>query len=382
MRRLILPLAMLVPATFAIAADGEDPKALFSALNKNGDDVLELDEVDESKQRFLERLIRVGDKNGDKKLTLEEFIAAQQPEPAPQAVLPMGFGAGGGPNMEQMRAEMRRRFEMLDTNKDGSVTASEVPEEFRERIKDALSRLGKDSLNFDDFARFNRPGGMPDPASMFDRLDRNNDGKLSRDEVPEELRARLGRLFDLVGQDQVGKEEFLRIAANFTGRPPEGRPPGSPEGQPGMEGPRGPMPLFFGMLDQDQNGKLSTEELRAAADRLANLDRDGDGQLSPPELFGAPAGGPMGRPSFGRPRNEREMERPSSESNPEKKPEPKADSSRGSQPGEFFRRLDKNGDGKLGRDEVSERLRARFEQLDANKDGGISAEELRDGFSR
>lgn len=380
MRRLILPLAMLVP-TFAIAADGDDPKALFTALNKNGDDVLELDEVDESKQRFLERLIRLGDKNGDKKLTLDEFIAAQQPEPAPQAVLPMGFGAGGGPNMEQMRAELRRRFEMLDANKDGSVTEGEVPEEFRQRIKDALARLGKDSLNFDEFARFNRPGGMPDPATMFDRLDRNGDGKLARDEIPEELRPRLGRLFDVVGQDEVGKEEFVRIAGNFTGRPPEGRPPGSPEGQPGMEGPRGPMPLFFGMLDQDQNGKLSSEELRAAADRLAKLDRDGDGQLSPPELFGAPPAGMTGRPPFGQPRGEPETAKPTSEPSPEKKPEPKSEGSGGSQPGEFFRRLDKNGDGKLGRDEVSERLRARFEQLDTNKDGGISPQELKAGFA-
>ena len=40
-----------------------------------------------------------------------------------------------------------------------------------------------------------------------------------------------------------------------------------------------------------------------------------------------------------------------------------------------FEKLDANGDGKLSREELPERVRKNFERVDANKDGGISKEE-------
>lgn len=38
---------------------------------------------------------------------------------------------------------------------------------------------------------------------------------------------------------------------------------------------------------------------------------------------------------------------------------------------------DKNGDGKLSKDEASERLKGAFDEIDTNKDGQIDADELK-----
>lgn len=45
------------------------------------------------------------------------------------------------------------------------------------------------------------------------------------------------------------------------------------------------------------------------------------------------------------------------------------------EPGEFFKRLDANGDGKLTREELPERARQNFERIDRDRDGFISREE-------
>jgi acetyl esterase/lipase len=46
------------------------------------------------------------------------------------------------------------------------------------------------------------------------------------------------------------------------------------------------------------------------------------------------------------------------------------------EPGERFRRLDRNGDGKITRDELPESVRANFDRVDTNRDGSVSAAEL------
>lgn len=45
------------------------------------------------------------------------------------------------------------------------------------------------------------------------------------------------------------------------------------------------------------------------------------------------------------------------------------------EPGEFFKRLDANGDGRLTREELPERARQNFERIDRDRDGFISREE-------
>jgi hypothetical protein len=56
-------------------------------------------------------------------------------------------------------------------------------------------------------------------------------------------------------------------------------------------------------LYTDRNGELSTTEIVAAGTALLKLDRNGDGKLTPDELFtgpgGPPPGGMRGRPGDG-----------------------------------------------------------------------------------
>ncbi len=51
-------------------------------------------------------------------------------------------------------------------------------------------------------------------------------------------------------------------------------------------------------------------------------------------------------------------------------------------PSAMFKSRDTDGDGKLTADELPERLKGRMEQLDSNKDGAVTLEELKKGMSR
>ncbi|MEE2641859.1 MAG: EF-hand domain-containing protein [Planctomycetota bacterium] len=80
--------------------------------------------------------------------------------------------------------------------------------------------------------RSGKPGGGFDLGSFFDRMDQDNNGKLSADEIPDRMKARVGDI-DKDGDQEISKEEFLNAP-----RSPRG---GSPRGgqQPGDQGQRG-----------------------------------------------------------------------------------------------------------------------------------------------
>jgi HlyD family secretion protein len=79
-----------------------------------------------------------------------------------------------------------------------------------------------------------RPGGPPpDPAQLFSRWDRNTDGKLDREEVPEFLRAAFDSI-DANRDGQLDVQEFQGAARQLLGRRPGG--PGGPGGPRGAEG--------------------------------------------------------------------------------------------------------------------------------------------------
>jgi len=359
--------AVLACAGSATAQDGvPKPEELFQRLDKNGDGKLTSDEIPEEQRRFFDRTVRVGDKDGDGVLTREEFIQANRPGDNPS--VPLGPLQGGAGRPGQGGGDPRQRFEMMDRNKDGKLTRDElqqVPEQFRERMLQMFERAGKSELTLEEFTRF--AGGPPgggnfQPGEMFNRFDRNGDGKLAKDEIPQEMRERFASAFERLGKDELTREDFAQVAQRiFT----PGQPGGTPDGQ------RPPfLPTIMRLLDANGDGRISKDELAKAAEKFGELDENGDGYLDPRELMGPPPGF-AGAPGQSRPNPEG---RPNT---PPGRPNTPAGRPNANNSTQFFSRLDRNGDGKISKDEAPERMRENFARLDKDGDGFLSAEELR-----
>ena len=133
-------------------------------------------------------------------------------------------------------------------------------------------------------------------------------------------------------------------------------------------------------LDADKNGEISGKEMANATAALKSLDKNSDGKLTEDELRpnrppggGGPGGGQQGRGGFGgRPGGDQGQSRGGFGGPPQQgggRPDP----------GEMVNRLmafDKNKDGKLGKDELSERMAGIITRADTNGDGFASKEEL------
>ncbi len=462
-------------AASAFAAEGESPKDLFSKLDANQDGQLTLEEVPEDARPHFERLMRKGDKDENKSLSQDEFVAAHTPDAAPEA--------GRGPDATGGRGEGRgnpgQMFERLDANKDGKVSKSEIPAQAPQQVKDMLNRVfekaGKEELSREEVMQAvgqmakdrggNAQAGGRGPGEMLQmlkQLDKNADGKVTQDEFPAEGGERLkGLLERFGGGDSIDLKKAEEFAARMgregegrseggqrpegdrprpdgerrpegaprgEGRPegdrprgdgpmPEGGPRGRDGGERGPEG-RGPMPPhgrspLLDELDENKDGRLSKDEFAKAAEVFGALDQNQDGSLDPRELLGPPpfareGGRDMG--PEGRPRGEGDRPRPDGEGHrpegdrprPEGEgPRPEGDRPRGEgdrprpdgdrpgagaggrfNPDEFWKQLDKDGDGGISKEEAPERMKANFDTIDANKDGKIDREEGRKAMER
>lgn len=115
-------------------------------------------------------------------------------------------------------------------------------------------------------------------GKAFRHLDRDGDGMLSREELPERM-DRLRKHFDAADQNKDGllsHDEIRRLRAHTESR-------SSPRG-------RGDQRNIMKRLDRDGDGAISRSEVPARATRLNSafdrLDRNGDGELTADELPG------------------------------------------------------------------------------------------------
>ncbi len=159
-------------------------------------------------------------------------------------------------------------------------------------------------------------------------------------------------------------------------RPPFGKKEGFGGPRFGPPGFPPPNPLLKA-LDANKDGTISAEEIKNASQALKKLDKNEDGELTREELrppFGPFAGkgkGDFKRPPFGK-KGKGDFKRPPF---------------KGKKPGAGFqfdakkfverlKSLDENGDKKLSKDEVPERMQKGFRFFDQNEDGFIDETEM------
>lgn len=392
-----------------------DPNELFRQFDKNGDGKLGKAELPaELRERFAPAFERAG----KDELTREDFQRVAGPP-------------GGRGNPEEM-------FERIDANKDGKLTVDEAPEPIRPLLQGVLRRAGKEptgSLTKEEFIKNFAPregdrrpdGDRPRDGARpgAEQPDRRVDGERPRDgeRRPEGDRPRDGERRPDAERPRDGDRPAAERPRDGARRPeadrprdgerrPEGDRPRDGERRPEGDRPREGGPAIMRILDKNRDGRISKEELAQLANAFEELDRNKDGHIDPFELIGGPAGPPEGRPDQPRDRGPRDGNPPREDGRrPEgdrpRDGEPRRDGDRprdgeprreGDRPdaarrpegaaanregrpeaGPFFQRLDRNGDGKISKEEAPEQMKDRFNMLDTNGDGVISLDEFRAG---
>lgn len=177
----------------------------------------------------------------------------------------------------------------------------------------------------------------------------------------------------------------------------QGKPPGAGGARGGHGGHGGGKSAIFTALDANRDGAIDAAELANASVALKKLDTNGDGKIAEDEA--APAGGPgmaagaTGPAGGGRPGMRGRGAAPAADANnPAKATTPAPAGAAGGGKGRHGRpaapadttetvntlmSFDKNGDGKLSRAEVPERMQGLFDRCDKNTDGFLTGDEIK-----
>ncbi len=141
--------------------------------------------------------------------------------------------------------------------------------------------------------RMGGPGGSSGAISeemvttLMD-LDKNGDGKLTKDEAPERLQGLFDR-GDINNDGSLNRDELTKMAQAQSSSGGTGGQSQRMEGRGGRGGfPR--VDQLFAALDANSDGVLSPEEVRNAPAALLRLDRNGDGALTADEIRQIPTG--------------------------------------------------------------------------------------------
>lgn len=178
-------------------------------------------------------------------------------------------------------------FDVLDKNGDGFVSSSEISDSQRTYFQRALrvsdqnedGKLSRQELSFavSDPKRveISSRRGSGTPSFDIERLDKNKDGFISKDEIPTAFQARFKRILDRTGGERVEVKDAKRYlsysqdmnaAAKTDSKMKDSDSPRmTPEMKPGSASGRnrtaGQSRDIFKRLDQDMDGKLTGSEI-------------------------------------------------------------------------------------------------------------------------
>ncbi len=245
-------------------------------------------------------------------------------------------------------------FEQMDADKDGKISKAEF-EAFRNGQFKAADKNGDGVIGKDEFAAHAETLRAEAIDRLFARYDRNNDGKITADELPLRRGARDGAMrFESIEGSRKGHvtlEEYAKAAAARLEARAKQR---------------------FERLDANKDGKLMADEI-AGRDSLLRSDANNDGAVTLEEFL-APA-----RAQFAR---AIEIEFKALDVSGDGKLTAAEYRSGAAKP-RFLLLADANRDGVLTKDEVAKNFAERggafrdrlFERIDADKDGKITAAE-------
>jgi len=208
-------------------------------------------------------------------------VAGQQSQPGPDAA-----------HVSLMEASPV--LKVIDADHDHVITAAELAKASAALL--TLDKNGDGKLTRDEagisMAAFRGRGGerageppqtpAPGPTaedllSMLMTFDKNQDGKLQRSEVPDR-QAGIFERGDTNGDGVLDGPELRKLTADQAAAPvapPRGG--GRPRGF-------GRLDPAAAALDTDGNGEISADEIAGATAALKTLDRNGDGQITEDEL--------------------------------------------------------------------------------------------------
>ncbi len=193
----VLLLPQIVAAEESKTPGPPGPEMLFKLLDANHDGVISADEIPADAPEPLKALLKAADKKGDKKVTLEDFMAAvkEHPPAVPPFGMPGGMpmpGMGGGMPMPGMPRGMMPPF---GPSGPAAGCMPHVPSGFPQ-----VGPLWKE----------------PDMKALFAKMDKNKDGKLTVEEFTE-------------GMKKLHEEMMAHLqAANQMSRPGMPMPPPFP----------------------------------------------------------------------------------------------------------------------------------------------------------
>lgn len=241
-------------------ADGQQEGDFFDRLDANHDGKIDADEFKGPEEAFTRM-----DKNGDGSITRDELRGGQRGGFAPAQGGPQGLRGDMDP-----AARWQQMLERSDANNDGKISA----EEFKgpEEVLKFLDANNDGVITEEEaLAAGNRRGAgqQMDPAERWQRLidncDANKDGKISAEEWP--ARPEMFDRLDRDGDGQLVQDEL-----------PQGR------GQQDPGGGRLDPAQFLARNDANGDGKISREEWPLGPEAFDRLDEDGDGMLTETEL--------------------------------------------------------------------------------------------------